>query len=170
MRPSASIRKRPWYSPGSPGDKVRRYLSREFDNLYLFSQPGDIDLSAVQRLVLVGTRQAGQLGSLAACLGNPGLELHVYDHHPSHEGDIRAQVEHVAPYGATSTLMVRLIRGQHLVLTPWEATLMALGIYDSTGAFLAPGTNREDLRTMEKMDIPNSLSNLMKTAIMIYEK
>lgn len=133
--------------PGPPGDKVRRYLSREFDNLYLFSQPGDIDLSAVQRLVLVGTRQAGQLGSLAACLSNPGLELHVYDHHPPHEGDIRAQVEHVAPYGATSTLMVRLIRGQHLVLTPWEATLMALGIYDSTGAFLAPGTNREDLRT-----------------------
>ena len=131
--------------PGPLGEEVRRYLSGECDNLHIFRQIQTLDLSAVTRLILVDTRQVGRLGAAAACLTNPGLDIHVYDHHPPRPDDIQAQTVHAAPVGATATLMTRLLRERGLIPLPWEASLLLLGVYDNCSGLVSPKTTPEDL-------------------------
>ncbi|MEZ4567267.1 MAG: hypothetical protein R2860_09995 [Desulfobacterales bacterium] len=59
---------------------------------YLFNMvhPREIDKSAIRRLIIVDTKQAHRIGELADVIGNPGLEIHIFDHHPATQKDIRA--------------------------------------------------------------------------------
>ncbi|MCL2340504.1 MAG: CBS domain-containing protein [Proteobacteria bacterium] len=131
--------------PGSQKKSVRDYLAQEFRNIYEFKKIGHADLTRVRRLIVVDTRQAGRIGNLAACLDNPGIDIHLYDHHPDTPDDIRGAVETVAPFGATTTIFTRLFQERGIVPGPDELTLMALGIYEDTGGFLHSSTRPEDL-------------------------
>ncbi len=131
---------------GSQEKNVREYLAQEFDNLHVFKKIKHIPLEKITRLILVDTRQASRLGPLAACLQNPGIAIHIYDHHPPGEEDIRGELEHIASSGSTTTLMIRLLRERRITLGVKECTLMALGIYEDTGGFLYSSTTPEDLQ------------------------
>ena len=41
--------------------------------------------NAESSLVVVDTRSSSRLGALAQCLKNPGISVHIYDHHPKNE-------------------------------------------------------------------------------------
>ncbi|WP_028317611.1 CBS domain-containing protein [Desulfobulbus elongatus] len=131
--------------PGSQEKSVRDYLAQEFRNIYEFKKVKHIDLTRVQRLIVVDTRQAGRIGKLAECLDTPGIVVHLYDHHPDAPGDMRGAQETVAPFGSTTTIFARLFQEQGIVPSPDETTLMALGIYEDTGSFLHSSTRPEDL-------------------------
>jgi len=131
--------------PGSQEKSVRDYLAQEFRNIYEFKKIKHIDLSRVQRLIVVDTRQAERIGKLAECLNNPNLIVHLYDHHPNAPGDLHGALETVAPFGSTTTIFTRIFQEQNIVPTPEETTLMALGIYEDTGSFLHSSTCPEDL-------------------------
>ncbi len=131
---------------GSQEKVVREFLSQEFKNIYSFKRLKDIALDQVSRLIVVDTRQAGRIGGLRACLDNPGLEIHLYDHHPDTAGDIRGDLEVVEPFGSTATVFVRLFREKNISLAPDEATLLALGVYEDTGSFLHATTTVADLQ------------------------
>lgn len=130
---------------GSQEKNVREYLAQEFDNLHVFTKIRHVPLERVTRLILVDTRRRGRIGPLAACLNNPGISIHIYDHHPAHDDDIPGKVEQIAPYGSTTTLMTRLLKERGYRLDARECTLMALGIYEDTGGFLYSSTTMEDL-------------------------
>src|SRR4030043_1275788 len=49
----------------------------------------NIDLQRVQRLILVDTRQISRIGKFSEIVNKPGLEIHIYDHHPPSPDDIR---------------------------------------------------------------------------------
>jgi tRNA nucleotidyltransferase (CCA-adding enzyme) len=131
--------------PGSQEKSVRDYLAQEFRNIYEFKKIKHIDLTRVQRLIVVDTRCAERIGGLAECLRNPQLTVHLYDHHPDAPGDLRGKLEMVQPLGSTTTLFVRLFQERGIVPSRDEATLMALGIYEDTGSFLHSSTCPEDL-------------------------
>ncbi len=130
---------------GPQEKNVREYLAQEFDNFHSFKKIKHIPLDKITRLILVDTRQPDHIGPLAACLDNPGLSIHVYDHHTGKDGDIVAEMEHIRPYGSTTTLMVELLRERGLSPSGKECTLMALGIYEDTGGFLHSSTSPADL-------------------------
>jgi tRNA nucleotidyltransferase (CCA-adding enzyme) len=102
-------------------------------------------MSKVERLVVVDTRQPERLGLVAPVLSNPGLDIHLYDHHPDAPGDLSGSYSHVEPMGATVTLMIEAIRERGLNLSPQEATMLALGLYEDTGAFTYSSTTARDL-------------------------
>jgi tRNA nucleotidyltransferase (CCA-adding enzyme) len=131
--------------PGSQEKSVRDYLAQEFRNIYEFKKIKHIDLSRVQRLIVVDTRQTERIGGLAACLANPRLSVHLYDHHPNGPGDLLGDLEEVRPFGSTTTLFARIFQERGILPSPDEATLMALGIYEDTGSFLHSSTCPEDL-------------------------
>jgi len=131
---------------GSQEKVLREFLSQEFRDLYTFKRLRHIDLEKVTRLIVVDTRQANRIGSLQKCLNNPGLELHLYDHHPDTSGDMKGDMEVIDEVGSTSTLFVRLFREKNISLNSDDATLLALGIYEDTGMFLHANTTGEDLR------------------------
>lgn len=104
----------------------------------------NIDLQEVKRLILVDTRQFSRIGKFSEIVHNPGLEIHIYDHHLPSSDDLHGFVEKVAEVGATSTLMVKILQERGIEMTPDEATVMLLGIYEDTGNLTFSSTKEDD--------------------------
>ncbi|MGA3085536.1 MAG: CBS domain-containing protein [Thermodesulfobacteriota bacterium] len=130
--------------PGSQEQNLRNFFLQSTVYLYNFTKIKQVPLERIYRLILVDTRQADRIGRFAEILNRPGLEIHIYDHHPSAKNDVRGSLEIIQPVGATMTLMTRLLKDKNIALTPDEATLMALGIYEDTGSFSFGSTTPED--------------------------
>ena len=130
--------------PGGSEKNLRHFFIQSLFHMLdpLYSK--DVDLAGVERLVLVDTRQPGRLGDLRAVLNNPGLDIHLYDHHPDAPGDLAGSVTLTALVGSTVTLMTELIRDRGLDLRPEEATMMAVGLYEDTGSFTFSSTTDRD--------------------------
>lgn len=80
------------------------------------------------------------IGKFEEILRRPDVDVHVYDHHPDDEDDIRGNLNVVKPLGATATILIQLIRERHIELTPEEATILSLGIFEDTGSFTFKNT------------------------------
>ncbi|MGQ9922201.1 MAG: CBS domain-containing protein, partial [Desulfobacca sp.] len=100
----------------------------------------DINLEDVKRLILVDTRQAGRIGKFGELFPNGEVDVHIYDHHPDSPDDLHGSVEVVRPVGATVSLLTEIIQERGIPLTPDEATILALGIYEDTGSFTFSST------------------------------
>ncbi len=130
--------------PGSQEKNLRNFFIQSMVYLFNIAELGKIDFSAVTRLVLVDTRRKNRIGDLCRVLDNPGLEVHIYDHHPKHDDDIRADREYHMLTGATVTILSDILREKNIPITPEEATIMCLGIYEDTGSFSFPSTTEKD--------------------------
>ncbi|HEY6011316.1 MAG TPA: CBS domain-containing protein, partial [Nitrospirota bacterium] len=103
-----------------------------------------IDVDLVDRLIIVDNRNPARLGKLAGALARPSLSIHIYDHHPPAEGDIKGELEVVQEVGATTTIMVELLRDKGIPITSLEATIFCLGIYEETGSLTFVSTTERD--------------------------
>lgn len=122
---------------------------REFfihSTLYAFEveRLKNIDLQKIKRLILVDTRQKGRIGKFVEIISKPDLEIHIYDHHPSSSDDIQGTVEVISEVGANVTVLLDILRKKEIDITPDEATIMMLGIYEDTGNLTYPSTKEED--------------------------
>ncbi|MFQ5427490.1 MAG: CBS domain-containing protein [Thermodesulfobacteriota bacterium] len=129
--------------PGSLEKALKKALSTVNLN-YKFHKIKEIDLALVTRLILVDVRSPARIGGFASITDRPGLEIHIYDHHPAGEGDLTGEVEVVKGYGSTTTVLVEILREKGLEVTPAEATVMMAGIYEDTGSLTYPSTTEND--------------------------
>ncbi|MBU0675885.1 MAG: CBS domain-containing protein [Proteobacteria bacterium] len=132
---------------GSQEKNLRDFLAKS-PHLYDFQRQKNIDLASVTRLILVDTRQAGRLGKFAECLTNPGLSIHIYDHHPILPGDLKGDFEEVRPLGSTATVFTQIFQEQSIPVSADEATVLAMAIYEDTGSFVFDTTTPADLAAM----------------------
>ena len=130
--------------PGGSEKNLRHFFIQSLIHMIEPAKVGDVDLSQVGRLVVVDTRQPGRLGDVKEVLKNPGLDIHLYDHHPDAPGDLKGNVEVVEPVGATVTLLTEIINDCDLKLLPEEATMMAVGLYEDTGSLTFGSTTTRD--------------------------
>ena len=107
----------------------------------------DVDLDAVTTLIVVETGSSSRLGDLGKVARRPGVRLIVYDHH-EHEGDLRGGESVVKRYGATTTILIERIQERGLPVTPLEATIFLLGIYEDTGNLTFASTTAEDVEAV----------------------
>lgn len=131
--------------PGSQDHALRSFFIDAMAYLLNLADINTIDLSQVGRLVIVDTRQPSRLGPFQTILAKPDLDIHIFDHHPPLSDDIRGSHEVIAETGATVTLLTEIIAVQKIPLTPDEATILALGLYEDTGAFTYSTTTPRDL-------------------------
>ena len=124
--------------PGSQEKNLKNFFINSMAYLFNMVNINRIDFDSITRLVLVDTRQIGRIGKLAELLDKPGIEIHIYDHHPLTDNDIKGQVEIHGETGANVTILTEIIRGKNIHITPDEATIMCLGIYEDTGSFTFP--------------------------------
>lgn len=105
-----------------------------------------IDLSQLTRLILVDTQDPDRIGSLKACVNNPSVEVVVFDHHVDEASPCagRSPLSLVQPVGATTTVLIEELRRRQLTVTPFEATVLALGLYEETGSFGFTSTTVRD--------------------------
>jgi tRNA nucleotidyltransferase (CCA-adding enzyme) len=131
--------------PGSQERSLRDFFIHS--TLYAFEveRMKNIDLQEVKRLILVDTRQISRIGKFSEVVSNSDVEIHIYDHHPPSSDDLHGSLEVVSEVGATTTLLLSLLRERGMEITPDEATVMLLGIYEDTGNLTFPSTKEEDL-------------------------
>ncbi len=130
--------------PGSQEKTLRNFFVKSTMYLYDFRRLRDLDLDQVTRLILVDTRQLSRIGRFDEIVGRPGLEIHIFDHHPESEDDIQPQLLFHKPVGACVTILTELIRERQIEVTTEEATILSLGLYEDTGSFTFNSTTAED--------------------------
>jgi len=132
--------------PGAQERKLREFIEA-FHPVEL-KRIKDIDFKKVKRLIVVDTRSPERIGPFSELLKKPGLKVHIYDHHPKAEGDIKGDVEVIEEVGATATMLVEVLKGKGIKLTPMEATVLCLGIYEETGSLVFPTTTERDVQAV----------------------
>lgn len=130
--------------PGSQERAVREFMSLSED-LVKIEYEKDASLENIKRLIIVETRLTGRIGRMAQLVGKKGIEVHIYDHHPRTTDDIKAEKDVYKKTGATTTILTELIKKEDIKITPLEATIMALGIYEDTGSLTFPTTTMLDI-------------------------
>ena len=130
--------------PGGQEKTIRNFLLNSAMYALDFERAGKINLEKVERLVLVDIRQAGRLGKFSPLCGRPGIDIHIYDHHPPAPDDVKGSLEIIRPYGSNTALMVELLQERHIEISAEEATVMMLGIYEDTGSLTFSSTTQQD--------------------------
>lgn len=129
--------------PGSFEKKVREFI--EVFNPAVIGRMRDIPLDQVKRLIIVDTKHPERIGAFRELIGRPGVKVHVYDHHPVTGDDIKAELAVLDTVGAVSTMFAEILQKKKIVLTPLEATMLCLGIYEETGSMMFASTTPRDL-------------------------
>jgi tRNA nucleotidyltransferase (CCA-adding enzyme) len=130
--------------PGSQEKTLRDFLIHSTLYLYDIVKLKKSDYDAIDTLILVDTRDRSRIGELGKIAEKGNATIHVYDHHPDSECDVRADLQIVRSVGATVTILIAIIRERNIPVTPEEATIMMLGIYEETGSFHFSSTTAED--------------------------
>ncbi|MBO8137912.1 MAG: CBS domain-containing protein [Desulfotomaculum sp.] len=133
--------------PGKISRSVEEFLALHKDMLKI--KPLKlVDMKKVRRLIVVDNHNPKRIGKLAKLMENPGVEVHVYDHHPATECNLYHKTFLLEPLGAATTLLVEILREKNIPLTPLEATILALGIYDDTGCLVFASTTPRDVEAV----------------------
>ncbi len=152
--------------PSSINANLKTFLSIHKD-LFDFYSPAEIDYNEVDTLIVVDTHTWERLDQRMDVLREkPGLEIIVWDHHIN--GDMEAAEKNVRETGAAVTLLIQEIEKQRKLITPIQATLFLIGLYEDTGNLSFPSTLPEDAYAAgflldRKADL-NILATFLKSA------
>ncbi len=130
--------------PGSQEKNLRNFFVHSMVYLFNMVNIKEVDFDAVGRLVLVDTKTPSRIGRLSELLDRPDVEVHIYDHHPAQPDDAHGVYEVVELVGATVSIMTQIIRAKEIPISPDEATILCLGIYEDTGSFTFTSTTEKD--------------------------
>ncbi len=122
---------------------------RPFANLYRdllpVGDPGDIP-EKINILYVIDTNRKERLGKWSHLPEIAG-QVRVFDHHPGEE-DLGADQVRNEAVGATTTILLEELIKNKISLTEFEATLLALGIYEDTGCLTFEITTSRDARAL----------------------
>jgi tRNA nucleotidyltransferase (CCA-adding enzyme) len=130
--------------PGAQEKSVRDFLSSPHIELE-HRRLKDINLQDITRLILVDVKSANRIGRFSEILKKKDMIVHIYDHHPVSPDDVRGQKEVIEAAGSTTAIFTEMMQRDKLPVTPVEATIFMLGIYEETGSLLFPSTTVRDI-------------------------
>ncbi len=125
--------------PRRPNRNLRDFLTLYWDELP-FLQYDELPRGSIRRVIVVDAQVLPHLKGM-----NRKTEVHIIDHHP-----LSRELEEGMTYsggdtGANTTILVEQISQANISLSPIEATLLLLGIYEDTGSLSYPTTTPRDL-------------------------
>jgi len=129
---------------GTLSKNVKKFIALYKDFL-MMKVPREVDFTNLTRMIVVDTANANRLGQLTELAQRDSVDFHIYDHHPSAPDDLRGSLVKVETVGAATTILVEEIIERNLPLTAFDATILALGIYEDTGSLLFPSTTPRDV-------------------------
>lgn len=110
---------------------VRAFLNLYGDH-FTFTETEDLPRQRVERVIIVDTQAVSSVKGMS-----PKTEMTIIDHHP---GPADSET------GANTTLLVEQLTESLAPLSPVEATLLLLGIYEDTGSLTYLTTTARDAR------------------------
>ena len=151
--------------PGSQERSVRDFFIHSTLYALEVERMKNIDLHAVKRLILVDTRQMSRIGKFAEIVGRPDVDIHIYDHHPPSPEDVHGSLEVIAEVGANVTLLLKILREKEIEISPDEATVMMLGIYEDTGNLTFSSVREEDFKAAAYLIRKGANLNILSNVI-----
>jgi len=128
---------------GTPEQAVKDFMNlyKDFIKVEYIRSPEKMNIT---RLIIVDCRNPNRLGDFRNIVNSPKVEVHIYDHHPPNIESIKGDVNVIEEVGATVTILMKRIIEKKIYLSPLEATLLTLGIYEETGSLLFSATTPDD--------------------------
>jgi tRNA nucleotidyltransferase (CCA-adding enzyme) len=120
---------------------LRDFLTLYWDELP-FVRREDTPRGRIKVMTVVDTQSMPSLKGLT-----PEAKIRFIDHHPLDRGLEERMSFHGGEAGSTTTLLIEQICQARLSLSPVEATLLLLGIYEDTGSLTYPDTTPLDARS-----------------------
>jgi tRNA nucleotidyltransferase (CCA-adding enzyme) len=137
--------------PGSQEKAVRNFLALTKDKIR-FEDEKTCRFDDVTRLIIVDNRHRSRIGMAAELADKKDVEVHVYDHHPRMASDIKGSKDVFKEVGATVSIILEILDKQgKFDLSPLEATIMLLGIYEETGSLSFRTTTKLDVDMVSKL-------------------
>lgn len=133
--------------PSSAEYDVREFLNSFPHNIPLLKLR-QIKIEEITKLIIVDTRLANRIGKFKELLTKKKVEIHIYDHHPPQGEDIKGKINKIAFLGSTVTILTNIIKRKKIAITPLEASIMILGIYEDTGFLTYPTTTPADAKAV----------------------
>ena len=129
--------------PGTQENRLKRIFEKLDKAHYGFTDLARIPWETIQTLVIVDTRQPSRVPHVKELMERD-LTIVIYDHHPPSSKDFSDATVYACQYGAVTSFLVERLQEAKITLDPDEATLLALGIYEDTGAFTYASTTAAD--------------------------
>ncbi len=126
--------------PDTKGSDVVRLL-KENPDILEFTEESAFS-GQIERLIVTDTDSLERIPETVRSGITEKTEIVVFDHH-SRDFDLPAEV-HYKEAGSTSAIVSLLLKGRGLVPSPYEASVLLLGIYADTGSFTYPSTTPLD--------------------------
>jgi len=126
--------------PRRPNRNLRHFLTLYWDELP-FVRADDLPHRRIERVILVDTQALTELKGMSS-----RTKVLIIDHHALDRDLTPGMTYSGEELGATATLLIEQISETHLPLSPIEATLLLLGIYEDTGSLSYPSTTPRDVR------------------------
>jgi tRNA nucleotidyltransferase (CCA-adding enzyme) len=126
--------------PRRPNRNLRHFLTLYWDELP-FVRADELPRRRIERVILVDTQALTQLKGMSS-----RTRVHIIDHHALDRELAPGMTYSGEEIGATTTLLIERISQARLSLSPIEATLLLLGIYEDTGSLSYPSTTPRDVR------------------------
>ena len=99
---------------------------REFHGMHQgfldFIDLRDLDIDAVDHLVMVDTRDPGRIGELGRVARDTDVDVIIYDHHPPAKGDLTTADDRSMQTGAATSWASTRTRGRSPTRTPPRST------------------------------------------------
>ncbi len=127
--------------PTSINANLKAFLSIHKD-LFDIYHPRDINMELVDTLIVVDTHSWNRLEGMAVLKEKEDLNIIVWDHHT--HGDMEGDTQYIKETGATVTMLIQAIQEKRKLITPIQATLFLIGLYEDTGNLSFPSTLPED--------------------------
>lgn len=131
--------------PGSQERSVRDFLATS-QTIPDIKKLKDIDIKDITRLIVVDANSPGRIGRFSELLNKKEMVLHIYDHHPQLNEEMKSHKKVIEHVGATTTIFTEMLIKDKIPVTPAEATILMLGIYEETGSLLFPSTTVRELK------------------------
>ncbi len=128
---------------GKPNNNVQEFISLHKETIEIKNY---IDKEQSTGLILVDSRNGNRLQDYGSLLQRDHFPIIIYDHHGESNAEIPGAELHYAEIGANVTQLVEMIQERGIDITPQEATVFALGIYEDTGSLSYLNTTYRDLR------------------------
>jgi tRNA nucleotidyltransferase (CCA-adding enzyme) len=129
--------------PSRLNRNLRDFLTLYWDELP-FVEIDDLPKQlSVDEVILVDTQAVPTFRGV-----RKGVPVRIIDHHPLGDALPPGVTYTGEPTGATATLLIEQLSQAHARLSPIEATLLLLGIYEDTGSLSYPGTTPRDIRAV----------------------
>lgn len=133
--------------PNTMNPNVRAFYSIHKD-IFDGIKPSEIDFNAVEELIVVDTGSWRRIEPEFKKLSKKeNLKIHIWDHHQP--GDIYGDFEKREYVGATISLFIEEFKKKNIKVTPIQATLFLLGLYEDTGNLTFSSTKAIDAAAAE---------------------